>query len=122
MRKILFGVMILLVAMIVLGYGKMSSFIVVSSMDDNEIKISASNASDSSNTGTGNIKIPAGSAIQVDATITKGKLIITAGDKACVVVKSGESFIDVPAGDCELFFQGVNDLTGEITLRALPKV
>ena len=86
---------------------------------DNEIKITANDASDSGTNGF--IKIPDGSAIHVDAKISAGKLIIHVEGKEYNVDKSGETFIDVPAGDHELRFDAVNGLTGEIILRAQSK-
>ena len=116
MKKI-FCVIILSAVMIVGGCtaSKMS----VESTQD-EIKISATNAEEGDSSG--NIKIPDGSAVQVDAKISSGKLIIGVGGKEYTVDKSGESFIDVPAGECDLFFTAKDGLTGEVILRALPKV
>ena len=116
MKKI-FCVMILLAVMIVGGCtaSKMS----IDSTQD-EIKISATNADESG--GNGSMKIPDGSAVQVDAKISSGKLIIGVGGKEYTVDKSGELFIDVPAGECDLSFTAKEGLTGEIILHALPKV
>lgn len=116
MKKI-FSVAILFAALLVVGCTS-SSFSVVS--DDSEIKISAENADDS--TGEGNIKIPDGAALNVDAKITAGKLLIRVGNDEHAIEKSGESFIDVPPGGCEIFFTATDGLTGEIILRPLPKV
>lgn len=68
---------------------------------DNEIRISATNADESG--GNGHIKIPDGSAIQVDAKISAGKLIIDIDDKEYEIDKTGESFIDVPPGKHDCF-------------------
>lgn len=117
MRKI-FCLLILTAALIIGGctVDKMT----VESTDDNQIKISATNASDGGTSG--HIKIPDGAALHVDAKITAGKLIIDFGDRKQTVDKSGEFFIDVPVGSYDLFLNAEDGLTGEITLRALPKV
>ena len=116
MRKI-FCVMILF-ALLIVG-GCTNSSMAISSTDD-EIKISASNASESG--GNGSIKIPEGSTLQGDAKISAGKLIISVGGKDREIDKTGEFFIDVPAGNYELLFTAKDGLTGEIVLRALPKI
>ena len=116
--KKFFIALIVLTAFIVVGCGGEST--IVSSVD-NEIKITAKDASDSG--GNGHINIPDGSAIHVDAKISAGKLIIRDvrdEGKEYTVDKSGETFIDVPAGDCGLQFE-LDGLTGEIILRAKPK-
>jgi len=116
MKKIF--ALIILAAVLIVGGCTSSSFSVLS--DDSEIKISAENADDS--TGNGNIKIPDGAALHVDAKITKGKLLIRTAGNEHAIDTSGESFIDVPPGGCELFFSAAEGLTGEIILRPLPKV
>lgn len=116
MRKI-FGVVIVLTVLVVAGC-TMSNMSINST--DDEVKIAASNADEGG--GNGHIKIPNGSALQVNAKITAGKLIIRIANVEHAFDKSGEFFIDVPAGDCDMFFSAANGLTGEITLRALPKV
>jgi len=88
---------------------------------DNEIKITANDANTNGNSSNGFIKIPDGSAIHVDAKISAGKLIIRVEGKELTVDKSGESFIDVPAGERDLRFEAADGLTGEIILRAQSK-
>ena len=115
MKKFLLA-LIVLTTFIVVGCGGGESTIVSSA--DNEIKITAKDASDSG--GNGHINIPDGSVLHVDAKISAGKLIIRAEDEEFTVDKSGESFIDVPAGDRGLRFE-LDDLTGEIILSAQSK-
>ncbi len=124
MKKFLLA-LIVLTAFIVVGCGGGESsadneqvYFRTSSVD-NEIKVTANDASDSGTNGF--IKVPDGSAIHVNAKISAGKLIIRVEGKELTVDKSGESFIDVPAGDHELRFDAVNGLTGEIILRAQSK-
>ena len=88
---------------------------------DNEIKIIANDANTDGNSSNGFIKIPNGSAIRVDAKISAGKLIIRVEGKELTVDKSGETFIDVPAGEVDLRFEATDGLTGEIILRAQSK-
>ena len=116
MRKI-FCAMIFF-AVIIVGGCTASKMSIESTQD--EIKISATNADEGGSNG--NIKIPDGSAVQVDAKISSGKLIIGVGGKEYTVDKTGESFIDVPPGECDLSFTAKENLTGEIILRALPKI
>ena len=117
--KKFFIALIVLTAFIVVGCGGEST--IVSSVD-NEIKITAKDASDSG--GNGHINIPDGSAIHVDAKISAGKLIIRDvrdEGKEYTVDKSGETFIDVPSGERDLRFEAADGLTGEIILRAKSK-
>ena len=116
MRKF-FGVMILLTILLVGGCtgSKMSI-----STDDNETKITATNADES--VGDSSITIPEGSVVQGEAKISSGKLIIRVGGREQVIDKSGEFFVDVPTGHQRLFITAQNGLTGEIILRALPKI
>ena len=116
MRKIFIALIVL--TMLVVGGCTRSSMSVDSTGD--EIKIAATNADDGS--GNGQIEIPDGSTLQVDAKISAGKLIIRVGNKDHEVDKSGEFFIDVPPGECYLVFTAKDGLTGEIILRALPKI
>ena len=116
MRKI-FGMMILLVILIIGGCTNSSMGIVST---DDEITISATNANEGG--GNGSLKIPDGSTLQGNAKISAGKLIISVGGKEHTIDKTGEFFIDVPAGNCDLVFTAKDGLTGEIVLRALPKI
>ena len=123
MKKFLIA-LIVLTALFVVGCGGESSgdneqvYFRTSSVD-NEVKIIANDASDSGTNGF--IKIPAGSALHVDAKISAGKLIIRVEDKEYTVDKSGKTFIDVSAGECNLRFEAADGLTGEIILRAQSK-
>ena len=117
MKKI-FCMMILLIAMIA-GGCTTSKFGIVST-NDSEIKISVENSDKDSKTG--NIKIPDGSAVQVDAKISAGTLIISGGGKEYEIDKTGEFSLDFPSGNHEWFFNTKNGLTGEIILRVLPKI
>ena len=116
MRKI-FGVLILLTVLIVGGCTHSEMTI---DTTDSEVKISAKNADEGG--GDAEIQIPDGSTLQVDAKISAGKLIIRVNDKEHAFDKSGEFFVDVPTGHQRLFITAQNGLTGEIILRALPKI
>ena len=116
MRKI-FGVMILLAALLVGGCTNSEMTV---STTNNETTISAKNADEE--VGTSNVTIPEGSTVQGEAKISAGKLIFRIGGKEQVIDKSDEFFIDVPASGGELSLSAKDGLTGEITLRALPKV
>jgi len=116
MKKFL-SILLLIAALLVGGCAK--DEMTIDSADNNEIKISATNASDGG--GIGYIKIPDGSALHVDAKISAGKLIIRVEGKEHTVDKSGETFIDVPAGERDLRLSAADGLTGEIILRARPK-
>lgn len=115
--KKFFGVMILLTVLLIGGCtgSKMSI-----STDDNETKISATNADES--VGDSNVTIPEGSVVQGEAKISSGKLIIRVGNREHTVEKSGEFFIDLPTSGGELFLTAKDGLTGEIILRAMPKI
>lgn len=119
MKKFL-SVVILIVALVISGCddgGEMG----VDSLTPGKITVTATNASDGG--GSGIIKVPEGSAIQVDAKISSGTLIIRMlkDEKEYTINKSGESFIDVPPGEYHLMLSSKDGLTGEIILRAVPK-
>ena len=115
MKKI-FSVMILLTVLLIGGCAGSKMSI---STDDNETKITATNADES--VGDNSITIPESSVVQGEAKISSGKLIIRVGGREQVIDKSGEFFIDVPTGG-ELTLTAKDGLTGEIILRALPKI
>ena len=125
MKKFLLA-LIVLTAFIVVGCGGESAddneqvYFRAASVD-NEIKITANDANTNGNSSNGFIKVPDGYAIHVDAKISAGKLIIRVEGKKYTVDKSGETFIDVPAGDRDLRFEAADGLTGEIILRDKPK-
>ena len=119
MKKFL-SVVILIMALVISGCGEERKMTVDSSTPD-KITVTATNAS---NGGcNGHIKVPEGSAIQVDAKISSGTLIIRMlkDEKEYTINKSGESFIDVPPGEYYLMLSPKDGLTGEIILRAAPK-
>lgn len=119
MRKFFCALMVVTVLIVV---GCTSSSLSVTSTDS-EITIEAENAGgDDTRDGDGSVVIPEGAALNVNADITRGKLIIRLGNREHVVYKSGETFIDVPPGGCDLNFIAADGLTGKITLRPLPKV
>ncbi len=119
MKKFL-SVVILLTALIVGGCGGSIAFV---NDDINTIHVSGNDA--------GNlvvkketlmpILVPDGSIIQVDAKISAGRLVIKIDDEEYVINKSGETFIDVAAGDQEFFLAAENGFTGDVFLRAVPK-
>lgn len=116
MKKI-FGVMILLAALLIGGCTNSEMTV---STTDNETEISATNADEE--VGDSNITIPEGSVVQGEAKISSGKLIIRVGGKEHVIDKSEEFFIDVPASGGEMSLSAKDGLTGEIKIRALPKI
>ena len=117
MRKI-FCLLILTAALIIGGCTKSS--MTIESTDNNQVKISATNSSDGG--GNAQINILDGASLHVDAKITAGKLIVDVANNKHTIDKTGEFFIDVPAGGYNLILTAQDGLTGEITLRALPKV
>ena len=124
MKKFLLA-LIVLTAFIVVGCGGGESsgdneqvYFRTSSVD-NEIKVTANDASDSGTNGF--IKVPDGSAIHVNAKISAGKLIIRVEGTEYTVDKSGETFIDVSSGERDLRFEAADGFTGEIILRAQSK-
>ena len=117
MRKIF--CLLILTAALIIG-GCTVDRMTIESTDNNEVKISATNASDGG--GLAQIKIPDGASLHVDAKITAGKLIVDIANNKHIVDKTGEFFIDVPAGGYSVILKAQDGLTGEITLRALPKV
>ena len=57
-----------------------------------------------------------------DAKIESGRIEIQVGSKTHTFDKSGEISFDVPAGSHEIVFTGADNFTGELTLKAVPKV
>ena len=57
-----------------------------------------------------------------DAKIESGKIEIKIGDKIHTFDKSGEISFDVPVGSREIVFTGLDNFTGEITLKSVPKI
>lgn len=116
MKKI-FGVMILLAALLIGGCTNSGMTV---STTNNETEISATNADEE--VGNSSVTIPEGSTVQGEAKISSGKLIIRIGGREHIIDKSGEFFIDVPASGGEMSLSAKDGLTGEIKLRALPKI
>ena len=118
--KNFFSVLILLTALLVGGCGGSIAFV---NDDINTIHVSGE--------GAGNfiikketfmpIRVPDGSIIQVDAKISAGKLVVKIEDEEYIIDKTGETFIDVAAGDQEFFLAAQNGFTGDVILRAVPK-
>ncbi len=67
------------------------------------------------------LTIPEGSGIHVDASISSGKFIITIEGKEYEIDKTSEFFIDVPAGERDVFMAAKSGLTGKIVLTVVPK-
>ena len=119
MKKFL-SVLILLTALLVGGCG---GEILFENVTPNDIHVSGKDA--------GNlvvkketfmpIRVPDGSILQVDAKISAGKLVVKIEDEEYVIDKTGETFIDVAAGDQEFFLAAQNGFTGDVFLRAVPK-
>lgn len=123
MKKFL-SVLVLISALIVGGCGGSSFGIYLphdtdTSAENKIIKVLAENEEDAG--GSNSLTIPEGSCIQVNANISSGKLIIIVEDKEYEINKTGESFIDVSAGEQKVDLLARDGLTGEIILRAVPK-
>ena len=147
MKKFL-SVLILLTALLVGGCGGKSSMEIDNTAKPNTVTITAENAENGG--GVGYLKINDGEAIQVDAKITSGKLLLKIREKKLVfedkpdkssvdksdvikfqnafvnltphvIDKSGKSFIDVPPDEYVILIDSEDGLTGEIILSAAPK-
>ena len=123
MKKFL-SVLVLISALIVGGCGGSSFGIYLphdadTSAENKIIKVLAENEDDAG--GSNSLTISEGSCIKVDANISSGKLIIIVEGTEYVIDKTGESFINVSAGEQKVDFLARDGLTGEIILRAVPK-
>ena len=115
MKKFL-SVLVLISALIVGGCGG-SSF--KGYCAENEIRIESEN--EDNNESLAPLTIPEGSGIHVDANISAGKFIITIEGNEYEIDKSGESFIEVPAGERDVFMAAKSGLTGKIVLTVVKK-
>ena len=57
-----------------------------------------------------------------DAKIKSGRVEVQVGNKTYTFDNSGEISVDVPPGNREVKFRGLDNFTGELTLKAVPKV
>lgn len=119
MKKFL-SLVILLTALLVGGCGGSIAFV---NEDINTIHVWGEDAGNLiiKKEGFMPIVVPEGSIVQVDAKISAGRFVIKIDDKEFVIDKTGESFIDVAAGDRQFFLAAENGFTGDVFLRAVPK-
>ncbi|MBR4383645.1 MAG: hypothetical protein IKP64_08815 [Selenomonadaceae bacterium] len=117
MKKFL-SVLVLLTALIVGGCSD-KPVIVNSHTADNRIILEADGAyGDSERNG---IEISDGEVLKVDAQITSGKLILEVEGQEYEFDKSGETFIEVSAGNRIVTMTPKSGLTGKIIFSAVPK-
>ncbi len=114
--KHFFSVMILIAALIVGGCDSSSSSI---SSDNGDIRVEGENINES--LGTAELDIDGGVLIG-EAKIKSGRVEVQVGNKTYTFDNSGEISVDVPPGNREVNFRGLNNFTGELTLKAVPKV
>lgn len=116
------SVLVLLTALIVGGCSD-KPVLVNSHTADDRVILEADGAYSigSGDTERNGIKISDGEVLKVDAQITSGKLILEVEGKKYEFDKSGETFIDVSAGDLILAMTPESGLTGKIIFSAAPK-
>ena len=114
--KKFFSMMILIAALIV-GGCDVESFSV--NAGDGEIHVEGKNCNGSNGTAAldENDNVFIG-----EAKIESGKIEIKVGNKTHIFDKSGEISFDVPAGSREIVFTGLDNFTGEIKLKSVPKI
>ena len=115
MRKFL-SVMILIAALIVGGCDS-SSYSV--SNENGDIRVEGKNCNGSIGTTTLDVD---GGILVGESKIESGRIEVNVGGKVHTFDKSGEISVDVPAGVREIVFTGSDNFTGELTLKAVPKV
>lgn len=115
MKKI-FSIMILIAALIVGGCSGSSSSV---SSVNGEIHIEGENCSES--LGSAELEIDGGVLVG-EAKIKSGRVEVQVGNKTYTFDNSGEISVDVPPGNREVNFRGLDNFTGELTLKAVPKV
>lgn len=115
MKKFL-SVLILLTALLV-GGCDVESFSV--NAGDGEIHVEGKNCNGSNGTAAldENDNLLFGK-----AKIDSGQIEIKVGGKTYTFDKSGEISLDVPVGSREIVFTGLENFTGEITLKSVPKI
>ena len=115
MKKFL-SVMILIAALIV-GGCESESFSV--SVVNGEIQVEGKTCNGSN--GTAELD-ENDNAFIGEAKIDSGKIEIKVGSKTHTFDKSGEISFDVPVGSREIVFTGLDNFTGEIKLKSVPKI
>ena len=115
MKKI-FIALIVLTALFVGGCDSSSSSV---SSVNGEIHVEGENCSDS--LGSTELDIDGGVLVG-DAKIKSGRVEVQVGNKTYTFDNSGEISVDVSPGNREVNFRGLNNFTGELTLKAVPKV
>lgn len=114
--KKFFCVMILFAALLV-GGCESENFSVTEI--NGEISVEGENCTDSH----GEVRFELdGGVLLGDAKIKSGRIEIRVGDKIHTFDKSGEISVDVPAGNKQITFTGLDGFTGELNLKAVPKV
>ena len=110
------SVMILIATLLVGGCDSSSASV---SSVNGDIHVEGENCSDS--LGTAEIDIDGGVLVG-DAKIKSGRVEVQVGNKTYTFDNSGEISVDVPPGNREVNFRGLDKFTGELTLKAVPKV
>ena len=110
------SVMILIAALFVGGCDSSSSSV---SSVNGDIHVEGENCSDS--LGTAELDIDGG-ALVGEAKIKSGRVEVQVGNKTYTFDTGGEISVDVPPGNREVNFRGLDNFTGELTLKAVPKV
>lgn len=121
MKKFL-SILFLLTALIVGGCSD-KPVIVNSHTADNRVILEADGAYSigSGDSERNRIEISDGEVLKVDAQITSGKLILEVEGQKYEFDKSGETFIEVSAGDPIFTMTPESGLTGKIIFSAVPK-
>ena len=109
------SVMILIAALIVGGCDSSSSSI---SSDNGDIRVEGENINES--LGTAELDIDGGVLVG-EAKIKSGRVEVQVGNKTYTFDNSGEISVDVPPGNREVNFRGLNNFTGKLLLKAVPK-
>ena len=115
MKKIFIALFVLTALLV--GGCESSSYSVTSS--NGEIHVKGENCSNS--IGTANLDIDGGVLVG-EAKIDGGRVEVQVGNRTYTFDKSGEISVDVPPGNREVVFTGINNFTGELKLKAVPKV
>ena len=109
--------MMILVAALIVGGCTSESF--STSNVDGDIHVTGKNCTDSH----GSIKLDGdGNALVGESKIESGRVEMQVGEKNYRFDKSGDISVDVPAGVEEIFFSGFDNFTGELKLKAVPKI
>ena len=111
------SVMILVAALIVGGCTS-ESFSV--SVTNGDIHVEGKTCNDSG--GTAQLDGDGACVLIGESKITGGKIDMNVGSKTYTFDKTQEISVDVPAGTSEINFNAHDNFTGEINLKAVPKI